>query len=171
MLKLFLALLGISINQRQKHNTPPNSVVPIEVIYINYNTSEIRQKSILNLSKHMENHHYIQLLNTLVTPMFPFHTRLGCFYVTAILSWGWGLVDVDIETEADMRLGLMLGWDDVELKFSWNWVEVGVGEGFENCSGVYSWSWTNFIFYVSFNSDIWFWLNFVAIFEFSGPNG
>ena len=47
-------------------------------------------------------------------------TRLGCFYVTAILSWGWGWVDVDIETEADLRLGLMLGWDDVESKFSWN---------------------------------------------------
>ena len=29
-----------------------------------------------------------------------------------------------------------------------------------SCFGVYSCSWTTFIFYVSFNSDIWFWLNF-----------
>ena len=65
-------------------------------------------------------------------------TRLGCFYVTPILSWGWGWVDVDIETEADLQLGLMLGWDDVEQKFSWNWVDIGVEEGFQNCSGVYS---------------------------------
>ena len=96
-------------------------------------------------------------------------TRFGCFYVTAILSWGWGWVDVDIETEADLRLGLMLGWDDVETKFSWNLVEVGVGKGFKNCSGVYSCSWTTFIFYVSFNSDIWFWPNFGVIFYFLGP--
>ena len=40
-------------------------------------------------------------------------TRLGCFYVTAILSWGygWGWVEVDIEAE-------------VEVKFRWGWVEV-----------------------------------------------
>ena len=29
----------------------------------------------------------------------------------------------------------MLGLDDVESKFSWNWVEVGVGEGFEPVLG------------------------------------
>ena len=38
-------------------------------------------------------------------------------------DWGWFVV------------GLMVGWDDVESKFSWNWVEVGVGEGFETVLG------------------------------------
>ena len=36
---------------------------------------------------------------------------------------------------------------------------------------VYSCSWTTFIFFVSFNFDIWFWLNFGVIFYFLGPNG
>ena len=38
--------------------------------------------------------------------------RLGCFYVTAILSLGydWGWVEVDIEAVVDMRLSLKLGW-------------------------------------------------------------
>ena len=41
-------------------------------------------------------------------------TRLGCFYVSAILSWGygWGWVEVDIEAEVEMKL------DDIESKFS-----------------------------------------------------
>ena len=41
-----------------------------------------------------------------------------------------------------------------------------VGKRFKNCSGVYSCRWTTFIFYVSFNSDIWFWLNFVIFLTF-----
>ena len=49
-------------------------------------------------------------------------TRLGCFYVTAILSWGygwgwywgWGY----------LNLRMKWGWDEIESKFSWNWVEV-----------------------------------------------
>ena len=49
-------------------------------------------------------------------------TRLGCFYVTAILSWcygcGW------LEAEVDLSLRLKWGWDEIEWKFSWNWVEV-----------------------------------------------
>ena len=57
-------------------------------------------------------------------------TRLGCFYVTAILSWGygWGWVEVDIEAEVDLNLRLKWSWDEIE--FSWNWVEVEL-----------SWSW------------------------------
>ena len=57
-------------------------------------------------------------------------TKLGCFYVTAILNWGW--VEIDIEAEVDLRLRLSWGWGwgrgwgDVELKFSWNWVELGI---------------------------------------------
>ena len=50
-------------------------------------------------------------------------TRLGCFYVTAILSWGygWGWIEVDIEDEIDLNLRLKWGWDEIESKFSWNW--------------------------------------------------
>ena len=44
-------------------------------------------------------------------------------------------------------------------------VEVGI----KNCFEVSLYSWTTFIFLVSSNSDIWFWLNFGAIFEFLGP--
>ena len=47
----------------------------------------------------------------------------------------------------------------------------GVGVGFDKCFGVYSCSWTTFIFYVSFNSGIWFWLNVGVIFYFLGHNG
>ena len=43
------------------------------------------------------------------------HTRLGCFYVTAIWSWGygWGWVEVDIEAEVDLNLRLKWGWVEV----------------------------------------------------------
>ena len=44
----------------------------------------------------------------------------------------------------------------------------GVGEGFKNCFGVNSCSWTTFIFYVTLISDIWFWLIFGVIFYFFG---
>ena len=47
----------------------------------------------------------------------------------------------------------------------------GVGVGFDNCFGVYSYCWISFIFYVSFNSDLWIWLNFGVLFTFFGPNG
>ena len=59
--------------------------------------------------------------------------RLGCLYVTAILSWGWGWgwVEVDIETEVDSILRLKLCWDEVESKFSWNWVEVEFSWGWD----------------------------------------
>ena len=52
----------------------------------------------------------------------PSTTRLGCFYVTAILSWGygWGW----LEAEVDLNLRLKWDWDEIEWKFSWNWVEV-----------------------------------------------
>ena len=48
-------------------------------------------------------------------------------------------------------------WDPNGLFF-------GVRVWFDNCFGVYSFSWTTLIFFVSFNSDIWFWLNFYVIF-------
>ena len=38
-------------------------------------------------------------------------TRLGCFYVTAILSWGygWGW----LEAEVDLNMRLKWGWDEI----------------------------------------------------------
>ena len=65
-------------------------------------------------------------------------TRLGCFYVTAILSWGygWGWIEDDIEAEVDLKfepeveMRLRWDWDQIESKFSLNWVEVEL-----------SWSW------------------------------
>ena len=38
----------------------------------------------------------------------------------------------------------------------------------QNCSGAYSYSWTTFIFYSSFNSDFRSWLNFEVVFYFLG---
>ena len=135
-----------------------------------------------------------------------------------------------------VSLRLMWGWDELESKFRWNWVELGLSlvnvelikklcfhrirvmvlnifwsthtaeqylflcflqflllmlsnffqfKGcfglfgpkcailsvtirFRNCFGVYSYSATTFIFYVSFNSDIWFWLNFGVVFDIWG---
>ena len=51
------------------------------------------------------------------------------------------------------------------------WAIFGVRIGFKNYFGVYSCSWKTFIFFVSYNSDIWFRLNFRVIFDFLGPNG
>ena len=50
------------------------------------------------------------------------------------------------------------------MGYLWGWV------GFRNCFGVYSCSWTTYIFYSSSNSDFWFWLNFGVVFYFWGPN-
>ena len=127
-------------------------------------------------------------------------TRLSGFFVTAMLSWGygWGWVEVDIEAEVDLNLRLKWGWDEIESKFSWKWVEVelswdkltlnkgrnwafigaglwfkifwGLGSG-SNCFGVYLYSAIIFIFFVSFNSDIWFWLNFGVVLTFWGTIG
>ena len=73
----------------------------------------------------------IGLLRYILNPKYKI-ARLGCFYVTAILSWGfgWGWIEVDIEAEVDLSLGLKWGWDEIESKFSWNWVEI-------------SWHWIN----------------------------
>ena len=144
-----------------------------------------------------------------------------------------------VKVEIDFRLRLMWGWDELESKFRWNWVELGLSlvnvelikklcfhrirvmvlnifwsthtaeqylflcflqflllmlsnffqfKGcfglfgpkcailsvtirFRNCFGVYSYSATTFIFYVSFNSDIWFWLDFGSFLTFWWPKG
>ena len=48
-------------------------------------------------------------------------TRLGCFYVTAILSWGygWGWIEDDIEAEVDLKFE-----PEVEMRLRWDWVKV-----------------------------------------------
>ena len=53
----------------------------------------------------------------------------------------------------------------------WNHLGVGVEfrVRFKNCLGVYTSSWPNFIFYVSFNSNLWFWFNYGAVFTFLEP--
>ena len=63
-------------------------------------------------------------METKIENMRKKRTRLSCFYVTAILSWGygWGWVEVDIEAEVDLNLRLKWGRD--ELKLSWGWVEL-----------------------------------------------
>ena len=52
-------------------------------------------------------------------------TRLGCFYGTAILSWGygWGLIEVDIEAEVEMRLSRSL----VGVEISLHWIKEEIG--------------------------------------------
>ena len=82
-----------------------------------------------------------QKLSTLSEPsMIDFYyTRLGCFYVTAILIWGW--VDVDIEAEVDLNLRwnedemrlspslveIELKWSWVGVEISWNWIKEEIG--------------------------------------------
>ena len=53
-------------------------------------------------------------------------TRLGCFYVTAIYSWGygWGWVEVDIDAKVDLNLRLKWGWDEIEMRLSRSLVEI-----------------------------------------------
>ena len=60
--------------------------------------------------------HQTWLLQTLIYYQSGVKTRFGCFYVTAILSWGygWGWVEVDV----DLNLRLKWGWDEIESKFS-----------------------------------------------------
>ena len=76
-------------------------------------------------------------------------TRLGCFYVTAILSWGygWGWAEADIEAEVEGRF--RWGWFEVELKLSSGWYEFGLsGVGFNNCFGVSSYILITLVFRV-----------------------
>ena len=57
-------------------------------------------------------------------------TRLGCFYVTAILSWGYGLGWVEAEVEirfsgSFVEIELRLSWVGVEI--SWHWMKEEIG--------------------------------------------
>ena len=55
----------------------------------------------------------------------PWLIRLGCFYVTAILSWGysWVWVEDEVEAEVDLRLTWTKVWFEVNLSWGWGWVE------------------------------------------------
>ena len=60
--------------------------------------------------------------------------------------------------------GQFLGWP--------YWAIFGVWAGYQNSFTVSSCSWTTFIFFVSFNSDFWFWLSFgVSFCLLFGSNG
>ena len=54
---------------------------------------------------------FAKYLHTVINLKKHVRTRLGCFYVTAILSWGygWGWV----EAEVDLNLRLKWGWDEI----------------------------------------------------------
>ena len=65
---------------------------------------------------------------------------MDCFYVAAILSYGWGWVEVDIEAEVESKFSwnwvqveLSWGWDKLTLNEGRNWVFVGVGLWFKIC--------------------------------------
>ena len=85
-------------------------------------------------------------------------TRLGCFCVTPILSWG--CVKVEIEDEVDLRLRLKWGWFEleVEVRLIWGW-------GWDEVKSKFSWSWVGLFI----NSNFWFLLDFGVIFYFWGP--
>ena len=65
----------------------------------------------------------------------------------------------------------MLGWDDVDTKFRWNLVEVGVGKGFKTVLGytyvVEQLSFSMFPSILTFDFD----LILGSFFTFWGPNG
>ena len=79
------------------------------------------------LNRHLETILKLQKANI-------FETRLGCFYVTAILSWGygWGWAEADIEAEAELKLTWTWVWFEVKVGFGlrlrlicgWGWVKV-----------------------------------------------
>ena len=88
----------------------------------------------------------------------------GWGYLRLRLKWGW--VKVHFVCFRQFRYLFLLNFG-VIFDFLGPWLAT-LGVGFDNCFGVYSCSWTSFIFYVSFNSNLWFWLNFVVIFDFLG---
>ena len=49
------------------------------------------------------------------------------------------------------------------------WAIFWVGVDLKNCFGLCSCSWITFIFFVSFNSDLWIWVTFGVLYYFLGP--
>ena len=75
-------------------------------------------------------------------------TRLGCFYVTAMLSWDWSWCwfEFEVEVRLNWGWGWEWGWYEVKLKFCWSWLDLGLSwVGFElklSWVGVkLSWGW------------------------------
>ena len=55
-------------------------------------------------------------------------TRLGCFYVTAMLSWGCGWFETEVEMTFSgglVEIELRLIWVGVEI--SWHWLKEKIG--------------------------------------------
>ena len=55
-------------------------------------------------------------------------TRLGCFYVTAMLSWGCGWFETEVEMRFSgglVEIELRLSWVGVEI--SWHWIKEKIG--------------------------------------------
>ena len=51
---------------------------------------------------------------------------MGCFYVTAILSWGWVEAEVEIKFSGGLvENKLRLSWAGVEI--SWHWIKEKIG--------------------------------------------
>ena len=85
-----------------------------------------------------------------------------------MLRWSW--VEVHFVCFGPFWYLFLLNLGVIFLLFGALIGYFGIGIEFDNCFGVYSCSWKTFIFYVSFNSGIWFWLNVGFIFYFLDPN-
>ena len=116
-------------------------VVGVVVVVGLWQLSETNLISITNLGLNLNIASIDQILNKESSPLeffselsklrdYSMETRLGCFYVTAILSSHW--VEVMVEDELRLRLIWTWGWNEVEMRFSGsgNWVKVEL-----------SWSW------------------------------
>ena len=93
-----------------------------------------------------------------------------------LMGWFWGRIRVQMLfqgylcSQPTFILWLLQFWLLIWLSF-WVifWAIFWVVVRFKNFLGVYSCSWTTFIFNDSFNSDFWFQLNCGVTFYFLGP--
>ena len=118
-----------------------------------------------------------------------------------IWTWDWSEIEMRLSGSlVEIELRLSWSWDKLTLNKGKNWAFIGVELWFKICFrstyvaeqllfsmlflflsnqraiflafwGVYSYSAIIFIFFVSFNSGIWFWLNFGLFWTFLVPNG
>ena len=105
---------------------------------------------------------------------FDFYLILGSF----LTYWGPNRPFLGLGKDSNTLLGSshvveqlscsMIPYSDIWycLNFGDIFGFLGFGVGVKNYFGVYSCSWTTFIFYSSFNSDFWFWLNTWVLFSF-----
>ena len=92
---------------------------------------------------------------------------INCF---GVYLYSWTTLIFYDSFNADFLIWLNLG---VILFTFWSPSGLSLGSRLDQkkCFVVYSCSWSTFIFYVSFNSDIWFWFNFGSFFTFWDSNG